>query len=423
MRPLLRYLFRVIVSDCLNRFRWVFCQLDTLRRCMPSSIRKALNELPTTLDDTYERALQGIPKEKRQHAHRLFHCLVGAIRPLRAEELAEIFAIDFDSDAKCNLMEDWRPGNAEEAVLSTCSTLISVIEDKGARIVQFSHFSVKEFLTSDRLRSSEVGNICQYHVPLPSAHTSLARACLATLLQLDENVDEDHLESFPLALYAAKNWVEHAKYEGVSSGVQDAMELFFNPRKPYLAAWVRLHRVGWDPILLLHDHMKPLLPPGKAALYYAAVCGFSGVADYLITHADDFIAEFRRSGYPLHAASRFGHAEVVYLLLQHNADVHAEMTGYYSWTSLHIASANGHVQVAKLLLEHGANINALSASNSTPLKWASENGRLEVVRLLLSNGADVYIRDKDGYNALQKATEYKHVQVAQLLLEHGAEKE
>ena len=97
---------------------------------MPSSIRKALNELPTTLDDTYERALQGIPKEKRQHAHRLFHCLVGAIRPLGAEELAEIFAIDFDSDAISNLMEDWRPENAEEAVLSTCSTLISVIEDK-----------------------------------------------------------------------------------------------------------------------------------------------------------------------------------------------------------------------------------------------------------------------------------------------------
>jgi len=33
-------------------FRWAFCQLDTLRRCMPSSIMKALNELPETLDDT-----------------------------------------------------------------------------------------------------------------------------------------------------------------------------------------------------------------------------------------------------------------------------------------------------------------------------------------------------------------------------------
>jgi len=68
-----------MISD---RFRWVFCQLDTLRRCIPSSIRKVLDELPITLDDTYERALQGIPREKQQHAHHLFQCLVAAIRPL-----------------------------------------------------------------------------------------------------------------------------------------------------------------------------------------------------------------------------------------------------------------------------------------------------------------------------------------------------
>ena len=394
---------------------------------MPSSIRKALNEIPTTLDDTYERALQGIPKEKRQHAHRLFHCLVGAIRPLHAEELAEIFAIDFDSHAISSLMEDWRPENAEEAVLSTCSTLISVIEDEGTRIVQFSHFSVKEYLTSDRLRSSEVGNICQYAVPLESAHTILARACLATLLQLDENVDRDHLEAFPLALYAAQNWVKHAKYEDVSSRVQDAMELFFNPRKPYLAAWVHLYNVD-QPLYEvqpsnLNLFMKHPSPPGKAALYYAAVCGFSGVADYLITHADGVIAEFRRSGYPLHVASYAGHIEVVHLLLQHNSDVHAKLTEYYNWTSLHIASAGGHAKVAKLLLEHGAYIDALSTSNSTPLKFASQNGHLEVVRLLLSNGADVHIQDKDGCTAFQKATTgYQHVEIARLLLEHGAEK-
>jgi len=386
---------------------------------MPSSIRKALNEIPTTLDDTYERALQGIPKEKRQHAHRLFHCLVGAIRPLGAEELAEIFAIDFDTDAISNLMEDWRPENAEEAVLSTCSTLISVIEDKGTRIVQFSHFSVKEYLTSDRLRSSEVGNICHYYVPLDSSHTTLVRACLATLLQLDEDVDRNRLEPFPLALYAAQNWVKHAKYEDVSSRVQDAMELFFNPRKPYLAAWLR---VDWDPELE-NIYVPCPSPPSKAALYFAALCGFSGVANYLITHSEVDLAEFRQSGDPLHVASSRGHIGVVYLLLQHNMNVNAKCTTFSDWTPLHVASANGYAKVAQLLLEHGANVNALSTSNSTPLMFASLDGHLEVVRLLLSNGADVHIRDKYGVTALYFATDHRHVETAQLLLEHGAEKE
>jgi hypothetical protein len=172
-----------------DRFRWVYCQLDNLRRCMPSSIRKSLNELPVTLDETYERTLQGIPKQKWQHAHRLFQCLVAAIRPLRVEELAEIFIIEFGSNVALSLVEGWRPEDPEEAVLSACSTLISIIiDDEGSKIVQFSHFSVKEFLTSDRLQTTHVENARQYHIPLEPAHTLLAQACLTVLLQLDENV-------------------------------------------------------------------------------------------------------------------------------------------------------------------------------------------------------------------------------------------
>jgi hypothetical protein len=389
---------------------------------MPSSIRKALNELPATLYDTYERALEGIPKEKRQHAHRLFLCLVGALRPLRADELAELFAIDFEQDSVSNFMEGWRPENPEEAVLSTCSTLISIIDDEGGRIVQFSHFSVKEFLTSDRLRTSEVENIRDYHVPLDVAHTTLARACLVVLLQLDKNVDKEHLRAFPLVLYAARHWVEHAQYEDVASRVQNAMEELFNPTKSYLAAWVWVHE---GPIRRTIDNLTEFPSPlGETALYYAALYGFSEVANYLIiTHAEDINVMSSNEGTPLYVASGWGHLGVVSSLLQHNADVHAKTTGHYNWTPLHNASSGGHAKIAQVLLEHGANINALSTSNSTPLKWASENGRLEVVRLLLSRGADVHIRDNDGYTAFQKATKNQHVEIAQLLLEHGVEKE
>jgi hypothetical protein len=129
---------------------------------MPSSIRKALDELPITLDDTYERILQSIPKEKFEHARRLFQCIVAAIRPLRVEELAEIFAIEFGANEATNLVDGWRPENPEEAVHSACSSLIAIIDDEGSKIVQFSHFSVKEFLTSDRLQTSDIGHLCDY---------------------------------------------------------------------------------------------------------------------------------------------------------------------------------------------------------------------------------------------------------------------
>ncbi len=343
---------------------------------------------------------------------------VGAIRPLRAEELAEIFAIDFDRDAMSNFMDGWRPENAEEAVLSTCSTLISVVEDKGSKIVQFSHFSVKEFLTSDRLRTSKVGDIRNYHVSLDAAHTILVRACLAVLLQLDENVDEKRLETLPLALYAAEHWVNHAQYDEVASRVQDAMEELLNPSKPYLAEWLWTRDVTRRSDVDLTEHLSR---PKAAALYHAAEYGFGGVVDYLIMmHAAD-VNEESSFGAALHVASENGHAEVVYLLLQRNADVDIRSTNDLKWTPLHFASENGHAKVVSLLLEHGADINARSTWHSTPLMLASRNGHLEVVRLLLAHGADVHIRDKYGDSPFQIASRDGHVAVGQLLLEHGAE--
>jgi hypothetical protein len=86
------------LNKCL-RFRWVYCQLENLRRCFPSSIRDTLDGLPKTLDATYERTLLGIDEEKWQFAHRLFQCLSVSVRPLRVEELAEILAVRFDAGA------------------------------------------------------------------------------------------------------------------------------------------------------------------------------------------------------------------------------------------------------------------------------------------------------------------------------------
>jgi hypothetical protein len=86
---------------------------------------------PTSMDITHSLTLERIPKEKRQHAHRLFQCLVAAFRPLCVEELAEIFAIEFDPEAEPHLSEGWRPESPEGAILSTCSTLVTIVEDWG----------------------------------------------------------------------------------------------------------------------------------------------------------------------------------------------------------------------------------------------------------------------------------------------------
>ncbi|KAH9996168.1 hypothetical protein BJV74DRAFT_295552 [Russula compacta] len=91
---------KVLVIETLSdradgMFRWVYCQLEILRHCLPPSLRHILTELPETLDETYERILQEIPKANREYAHRLLQCLTVAVRPLYVEELAEVLAVDF----------------------------------------------------------------------------------------------------------------------------------------------------------------------------------------------------------------------------------------------------------------------------------------------------------------------------------------
>ena len=150
---------------------------------MQRDVRGILSRLPKTLDETYERVLRAIHDDIKEHARRLLHCLAVAVRPLRVEELAEILAFDFDA-AKGDIPEyhaDWRWKDQEEAVLSTCSSLITIAEYNGSngstRVVQFSHFTVKEFLMADRL-ATPTRDVSEYHILLEPAHTIIAQACL-----------------------------------------------------------------------------------------------------------------------------------------------------------------------------------------------------------------------------------------------------
>ena len=195
------------------------CQIDRLCRTFPASIRSVLEDLPESLDETYEQTLLGVDKEKREYAQRLLRYLTVSIRPLRVEELAEIFAVRFGATATPIFNPDWRPENTEEAVMSACSSLIAVVDRAGHQIVQFSHFSVKEFLTSERLAMAEE-RLSYFHILPEPAHTILAHACLSVLLQLDHKIDRDTISHLPLVPYAARYWVGHAQFGNVSSHIR-----------------------------------------------------------------------------------------------------------------------------------------------------------------------------------------------------------
>jgi len=307
-------------------------------------------------------------------------------------------------------------------VLSACSSLIAIIDDDSSKIVQFSHFSVEEYLTSDRLQTSDIGYLCDYYIPLEPAHTLLARACMAVLLQLDEKVDRERVATLPLAEYASEHWPNHAKFENVQPQIQDDLKHLFNPKRPHLRACIWIHNVEVKDTYDSRHSAAKQPPPLKATpLYYAVFCGFSELAKWLITtHAEDINAKCYHDRTPLYIASREGHVDAVRVLLDHGA--HVNLQNDVNWTPLHEASDEGHLKVVQLLLEHEATLNAQTIYGSTPVYLASTNGHLEVVRLLLGHGADVHIQTSFGQIPFQSAAAEGHHDVAQLLLEHYAKR-
>ena len=404
------------------RFRWVYCQYDSLRRCLPGHIGHALEELPETLDKTYERTLRGIDNENWEFANRLFQCIAVAARPLRVKELAEFLAFHFNTGPIPRFYEDWRLPDPVDTVLSTCSSFIAIVNVGGSNIVQFSHFSVKEYLTSPRLAESSDAILHRYHVSFTHAHahTLVAQACLSILLHLDDSVTRDSLKHFPLVGYAAEHWLDHARFENVSQNVEDGMKQLFDPKKPHFAIWVWIHEPGVPYGMQTECAEKPL-PLTGTPLHYAALCGLHTIVQFLaIEHSQDVNSQgFHDNSTPLHLASSGGHVEAARILLEHGADPTAHDDN--GATPLHLASSGGHVEAAQILLEHGADPTAQDKNGATPLHLASSRGQVEVAQILLERSADLTAQDKNGASPLHLASSGGHVEAAQILLERGAD--
>ncbi len=232
--------------------------------------------VPSTLDETYERTLMDIDEQNWAYAHRLFQCITVASRPLRVEELAEFLAFDFDEGENPKFDADWRPDNPSDAVLSTCSSLIAVVNVGDKAVVQFSHFSVKEFLTSNRIAR---GRVPMFYIPLEPAHLMIARACLSVLLHLDGSVSKATIKNLPLVFFAARYWQSHTKFGNVSLRVQDAIRQVFDPNEPYFSAWSWLRNDDEHRESISDTPSTPTTPP----LHRAAENDLGDVVEWLIT--------------------------------------------------------------------------------------------------------------------------------------------
>jgi hypothetical protein len=295
------------------RFQWAVCQLERLRLVFEPDVQAILAELPATLDETYKQVINDINQDDWKRAYRLLHCLAFAVRPLSVEELAEILTFDFDAEGIPQFRAERRREDQEEAVLSLCSSLVTIVDDRGSRVVKFSHDSVKEFLISKPF----VRHNTSYHICAAPAHTVLAQVCLSLLLHPGGSGDKSITDS-PLAEYATRHWITHAQFEDVARQVGDGMKALFDLDQPHFMAWIGLYDIDTG----LCGRLPSEIP---RPLYYAALCGFHDLVQHIYNkRPQDVRAMGGEYGFPIFAAQVKKHSGVVMYLRSVGGSIDAQ---------------------------------------------------------------------------------------------------
>jgi hypothetical protein len=278
-----------------------------------------------------------------------------------------------------------------------CSSLVVVVSTKSEDMLQLAHFSVKEYLTSNRVES-----VLGPHFQEVTASASIARVCLAYVLQFEHKIQaKEVLIKFPLAEYSARHWMTYA---AVGNGEEDSL----------MGIIERFFCVSGAPYKVCYGIYRPDEPwkiakmdAPAAPLYYAAVGGLQKTVQLLLAKNADVNAQGGVYGNALYAASDRGHEAVVKMLLDKGADVNAQ--GGVNGNALYAASDRGHEAVVKMLLDKGADVNAQGGFSGNALQVASDRGHEAVVKMLLDKVA--------ADNALQAASSEGYKQVVKLLLE------
>ncbi|KAH8882915.1 purine and uridine phosphorylase [Thozetella sp. PMI_491] len=337
-------------------FRWVFCQLETLELCLDyPAVQKVLSSLPETLDETYRRILDNLPRSYLEKATRLLQFLAFSERPLRIDEAVDILAVDCKQKRERFKIENRMPRPDE--MVRYCGSLVVIADgkvkgdkyrqDKPARVIQLAHFSVQTYLLSEHVDDAIIKNI------QATRREPIAEICLTYLLEIDILPIHILCSAYPLAPLAAECWAGQVTRLGERSRIID------------------------------HLILELLTTRLKFRICYQL-----------------YAPDFPRRG---------GHDETVQILLENGADINAQ-GGYYG-NALQAASYGGHVEIIQILVENGADINAQGGHYGNTLQAASLEGHIEIaasfrghveiIQILVENGAD---KEKDGNSQADKDT-------------------
>ena len=375
---------------------------------------------------------------------------------MRLEEIAEVIAIDPNSSPPFDLGKRFEDPSD---ILEICSSLVSVEDVEGQRPhqnevdididdnedadkynhswsdtvtrgtnneprqkteryrkakIRLAHFSVKEYLVSDRIQHSPS---FAYSLKEEVSNELIAADCLVYLLHLiepDNRRSELTIVEYPLARYAARYWIDHIYFvKGPKSTALTLVQELFLKREEIFVNWIQI----WNPDRLIWSSWTQVRMSSCPPLYFASLLGFLESVETLVDNGADVNVHAGFYGNALIAASASGHVEIVQLLVEKGAIINAH-GNVYGTTALVAASFRGHIEIVQWLVHRGADINAQHRSDiGFALEAASSAGHTEILRFLLDRTAHSEALWVQG--ALKKACSNGDEGTVQVLLDKG----
>jgi len=318
-------------------------------------------------------------------------------------------------------------------------------------VLRFAHYSVQEYLVSERISSD-------FSVDKIEAHRVATKISLTYLISFD-NVPAPSGTEFPFFQYAARFWHDHAlvledaqtpeldlvlrlfaqdqktinsdiltENRSVSSA---EISLTFSLTAAYEGDYARQSHqrrtccVNWlttsNPDRIdFQGRLNGLAP----AWYYSSLLGLLSLTKSLFRLGAQLRPTVGAHRSALQAASARGHTSTVRYLLENNLAQFNEATidSTFFSTTLEVAVSGGHFSVIEALLNNGADVmEPCKSVREPPLHRAvARPGYLDVARYLLEKGADVNYLTPELGTAVGEACRQGDVAIVTLLLAWGA---